>query len=1460
MNLNFGSEETTFKQRTGCAGLLFLASLIAFPVVHFSSPANATVSLAEMARLSATEWTDSRKVETLFRGYLSLGMRREAANLLERKIHLAEISRNDATPLFEEVASEQSRWSDPGTLVEICEAALRNEVRTPLVLYSYATGLRLSGKFSNASANFAQIGQGSPFYPYALFAMGQIAAEEGRYDQALAVFRRLLEIIDRGVPKADSLKKRVTRSVAEVLLVLGRPGEAAPLFETLITAKAPLARIGWAAAIPARETIDEGLPPEMIALWPVRKKIYLSLLQGGLSRERGEFDRAVGHLTRAEEDLDASLVLATLPSTEIFEGYENAELLDRQIEGHRLLRHSLASVKPGEGDEAVRAKIVELLIGLLFMDHSIARAHGLMPQVVSVPDVRFLSGKQVEEIIRRIEQVTLDGVEAERLVEDLSKKVDIFQNLAHPIDRYRLLTKLEKNLEEIQKIKERIVEQREKAIAGVKAAETTDLSPLLIDMGKFLKELDEVRSASGEMREFTHAHFNILKARGKTEETSWERMQKMASEALSFDNDRFTPLLPSVKALEERARVLSWERKKQELAALRTVVARQLVDALVAQARHRKSERTISAEREAWGALGRAASYLSGNRLSARDKEESAVHIASLLAERNERWERFPGRTLGETERELIARILPLLKTGAQSGDRRDEAMFLLATLRIMAGDPEGRTMARDFLRKFPASPFAGDLAVRLAHEALFAGKTVEAVGFYRSAAESSRRESSGVARYMLGWARFQTGDSAEAARELSVPLSDPSFPCDQPSPFERAVVSLAVHVWRDTPLEKIRSYPPVQERACGGKLLLTSLGEEEEKRGEASRAAAVYDALAMEFPADEAAPSYEKRVVENLLRAGKEDQAFSRALTLGEKYGPGSLWAKNQKPSVRENAGKELSAMLKNLSERKFEEGIRSGESKAISAARAGIEKYFAGKEEGKAGGDPELQLKWAITSLKTGDRKAGVSVLHDLAQQRSDSLGEQAAILYAETMIAGYERKEETAENAENAAILLLDKFPTEKGSALAYRAAAALLEAGEYGRSVHTAEKIIQYQATPKPLLLDARLVHTEASIYLNNLAAARAEADSILGEASGKDASRARERARDLYLLSSLKQAEEKTAAEDWIGAARMLEELGGRFPEIPEAPSYFLRAVRSYMLGQDSDGAIRVGSEFLDKFPRREEAFEIVNTVAPLLIARDKHTDAADFYAKVAEKFPRNEQAPGFLFRAAQLNADHGRPSIAIAQFASYRGKYSNPHWMTVHATLSAGILAWKGGDAKTGIREIEAGIRQMEAGVEEDAPREFFALGGRARIILGEHWGDQFRKVKLVIPLEKSLAIKDRFFRRALGSFAKAKDESPIEVALEGSQMAGDMFVDFGKSILDSQRPKGLSGETRERYEEELKARARTFFEESQAWYLGALDRLEAEGGPSYMAIQIRQRLEAAQELLSGVLAGSEGR
>ena len=77
----------------------------------------------------------------------------------------------------------------------------------------------------------------------------------------------------------------------------------------------------------------------------------------------------------------------------------------------------------------------------------------------------------------------------------------------------------------------------------------------------------------------------------------------------------------------------------------------------------------------------------------------------------------------------------------------------------------------------------------------------------------------------MLGRDRLRRGDAEGAIRELSLPLSDPSFPCSDPSSFETSVLSVAVNAWLEMPSDRLASYPPVREGKCGGMLLLASLG-----------------------------------------------------------------------------------------------------------------------------------------------------------------------------------------------------------------------------------------------------------------------------------------------------------------------------------------------------------------------------------------------------------------------------------------------------------------------------------------------------------------------------------------------------------------------------------------------------------------------------------------------------------
>ena len=742
----------------------------------------------------------------------------------------------------------------------------------------------------------------------------------------------------------------------------------------------------------------------------------------------------------------------------------------------------------------------------------------------------------------------------------------------------------------------------------------------------------------------------------------------------------------------------------------------------------------------------------------------------------------------------MIGRILPLLPREGPSGARREEGLYLRAALRLAVKDPGAASAAREYLEKYPASPLSAGIGVRLGHEALLAGDTAAAISRYRAASDSGNPDASAVARYMLAWIRFQSGDADGALRELSQPLSDPSFPCGDPSPFERAVVSLSIRAWRESPLERLDSYSPVKAGTCGGKVLLTALLEAEEKRGEAGRAAEVRDVAARRFPSDENSAALEMETVESLLRVGREREALNRALTLRGKYGPDSAWAQSQPAPVGEKTAKELAEMFRTLAGKKFDEGIRSGERSALSSSAALMGEYFQMKGEDPSDEDGELRLKWAIALLGSGDREGGVLLLEELVgEQRGDATGERAAVLYAETMIAGYERKETSAEDAEDASLLLLEEHPSEKSVSLALRASGAFLSAREYGRALRTSEQVEGSRSATPAQAAQARLIQAEAAVFEGEAAAAREKAALALADTGGGATAGAR--AKDLYLLSSLKEAGGKETAGDPLGAAAVLEEVSVRFPGAPEVPIYLLRAMRLYAKGGDAEGAIRSGLRFRKDFPRREEAAEVASVVGPLLEEKKEFAEAGELYEAVAERFPKGEAAPRFLFHAARLAEEHGPPEAAEKRFNAYRARYANPRWKWTYATLYMGLAGWRRGETKASIRLLEEGLRKADAGMEEEAPGEFAELAGKARIAVGENWAEQFRKTRLLVPLDKSLAIKDRFFRRALGAFEKVESEAPLEVALQASLLSGDLLVEYGKAILASQRPKGLKGE-----------------------------------------------------------------
>jgi hypothetical protein len=236
--------------------------------------------------------------------------------------------------------------------------------------------------------------------------------------------------------------------------------------------------------------------------------------------------------------------------------------------------------------EAVGTDALELMVSLFFADWTVSRAAAETP----TEGVRFLTPAGVVEIVRRIEDLVLDGLEIDRVVEQLSAIHDTVQNQGQPIEQYQFPDRREKSQMDIQILLEGIRGRRSATRDGIFPARDGDVSRLLRDLGLYIRELGAIRSSSTESWESTLTYFTIQRKRKELPGEARDRFRRTIRETAAFADERMVELLSAVEALEKGEQAAAWARRKSMLIALRAVVIRQLADALIAQARRLRED------------------------------------------------------------------------------------------------------------------------------------------------------------------------------------------------------------------------------------------------------------------------------------------------------------------------------------------------------------------------------------------------------------------------------------------------------------------------------------------------------------------------------------------------------------------------------------------------------------------------------------------------------------------------------------------------------------------------------------------------------------------------------------------------------------------------------------------------------------------------------------------------------
>src|SRR6185295_8816551 len=106
-------------------------------------------------------------------------------------------------------------------------------------------------------------------------------------------------------------------------------------------------------------------------------------------------------------------------------------------------------------------------------------------------------------------------------------------------------------------------------------------------------------------------------------------------------------------------------------------------------------------------------------------------------------------------------------------------------------------------------------------------------------------------------------------------------------------------------------------------------------------------------------------------------------------------------------------------------------------------------------------------------------------------------------------------------------------------------------------------------------------------------------------------------------------------------------------------------------------------------------------------------------------------------------------------------------------------------------------------------------LGATATLALAQPAAEDYRKVELVEPLKQSLQTKKAKMEMALQAYAAAAEYGVADVATAATYQTAELYSDFGKALLSSQRPKKLSKDELEQYNVLLEEQAFPFEEKA---------------------------------------------
>lgn len=750
--------------------------------------------------------------------------------------------------------------------------------------------------------------------------------------------------------------------------------------------------------------------------------------------------------------------------------------------------------------------------------------------------------------------------------------------------------------------------------------------------------------------------------------------------------------------------------------------------------------------------------------------------------------------------------------------DRSDNdiALYQLAKAYSLAGEPfETIRVLEQLVTTYPESDYFLESLFRL-------GEVYYANGVYNLAESSYQRLIAGGdhqnkfylnAQYLLGWSQFKQNKYDESLMSFTRVLDAEFYTEDKlltATASQKNMLNDILSIMAIT-FDYLGDWQSIDTfyQRVGNRhyehLMYDTLAKQYYAKKYYKSGASTLRAFVKRYPNDALAPDFYQRIVTGYEQAGYSNLMRKHQEIFIKSYGVGGDYWNQHSVAVQESIKPWLSNYIWGLARFNHAWGQKTAQKKG-KALRL------------------QAAINWYGEYIRSFPNAADAAKAHFLLAEVAYELRQYPlAKDHYEIVAYQYPGYENAAESG-YAAILTYSKHQPKKEDKAIWRqltVASAMRFVDEYPQDnrrgqvlVNTAEMLLAdkyYEQALKTAMLakntegqlslrhqyGAALVSGHASFYLENYE--QAESSIIDALKYEKIQTKARKDLREKLAASIYKQGEAAKNAGDYDLAVSNWLRIAARVPESDIKVSAEFDAATLLMAENKYDQAVPVLLDFRKRYPQHRLLKDIPSKLIVAYESQEKWAKAAAELKLIWLQGNDKEQQRIALFQSAQYFEKANDLDNALATYKRYAHDYKRPFDPAVEAHFKLDQIYLTQGDDTKRLFWMNKMV-WLHLGAREDQTDRSKYLAAKASYELAENERIKYDKIKITLPLAKSIERKNKRMKAALDRYTQAVQIGVLEYTTSATYRIAELYSQFSQRLLESERPEGLDELALEEY------------------------------------------------------------